>query len=66
RLAWQANRLDPQQVVGPIANALDEVVIWRNPKHDGPLWGVEMAATDYFDGINHNHWWLVATVREQA
>ena len=41
RLAWQANRLDPHQVVGPIADRITDVVIWRNPARDAPLWGVE-------------------------
>ncbi len=63
RLAWQANRLDPHQVVGPNAAALENVAIWRNPKRDTALWGVETATPAYFEGINHNHWWLVATVR---
>jgi SAM-dependent methyltransferase len=63
RLAWQVSRLDPHQVVGPIADRVTDVVIWRNPVRDTPIWGVEVAGTAYFDGINRNHWWLVATVR---
>jgi SAM-dependent methyltransferase len=63
RLAWQASRLDPHQVVGPIATRVSDVVIWRNPTRSAPLWGVADAGTDYFEGINRNHWWLVATVR---
>ena len=34
RLAWQANRLDPHQVIGPIQDRLTDVVIWRNPARD--------------------------------
>jgi SAM-dependent methyltransferase len=62
RLAWQANRLDPHQVLRPIADQVSDVVIWRNPARSVPVWGVSNAATDYFEGINRNHWWLVATV----
>jgi SAM-dependent methyltransferase len=63
RLAWQANRLDPHQVLRPIADRVADVVIWRNPARSVPVWGVSNVGTDYFEGINRNHWWLVATVR---
>jgi SAM-dependent methyltransferase len=63
RLAWQASRLDPHQVLRPIADRVGDVVIWRNPARAVPVWGVSNAGTDYFEGINRNHWWLVATVR---
>ena len=65
RLAWQANRLDPHQVLGPIQDELTDIVVWRNPKRDAPLWGVKHATSEHFEGINRNHWWLVATIREQ-
>ena len=61
RLAWQANRLDPHQVLRPIQDRLADVVIWRNPARDAPIWGVAHATPEFFDGINRNHWWLVAT-----
>ncbi len=38
-------------------------MIWRNPARDAPVWGVDNATIGYFEGINRNHWWLVATVR---
>jgi SAM-dependent methyltransferase len=60
RLAWQANRLDPHQVVQAIQDRLTDVVIWRNPARDAPIWGVKDATPAFFDGINRNHWWLVA------
>ncbi len=63
RLAWQANRLDPHQVLRPIQDRLADVVIWRNPARNAPLWGVAHATPEFFDGINRNHWWLVATLR---
>jgi SAM-dependent methyltransferase len=62
RLAWQASRLDPYQVLRPIADRVTDVVIWRNPSRTLPLWGVADAVTDHFEGINRNHWWLVASV----
>ena len=62
RLAWQANRLDPHQVIGPIQDQLTDVVVWRNPARDAQLWGVTRATAEYFDFINRNHWWLVARV----
>ena len=63
RLAWQANRLDPHQVIGPVQDLISDVVIWRNPARNAPLWGVGSAAPEYFGGINRNHWWLVARVK---
>ena len=30
---------------------------------DAPLWGVKHATSEHFEGINRNHWWLVATSR---
>jgi SAM-dependent methyltransferase len=63
RLAWQANRLDPHQVIGPIQAGISDVVVWRNPARDAPLWGAKHATSEHFGGINRNHWWLVATVR---
>ncbi len=63
RLAWQANRLDPHQVLGPIQDSLTDVVVWRNPVRGTPLWGVKHATAEHYEGINRNHWWLVATVK---
>ena len=66
RLAWQANRLDPHQVMGPIQDRLTEVVIWRNPARDSPVWGVRNAASEHDVAINRNHWWLVARVKQSV
>lgn len=63
RLAWQANRLDPHQVVGPVSDRVRDVAIVRNPARKAPLWGVGDASPRYLAGINRNHWWLVATVK---
>jgi SAM-dependent methyltransferase len=62
RLAWQANRLDPHQVIGPIQERLTDIVVWRNPARDAQLWGVKHATVEHFAFINRNHWWLVARV----
>lgn len=62
RLAWQANRLDPHQVVRTVAGQLNELEIWRNPRRTADIWGVGDATARTFEGINPNHWWLVATV----
>ena len=63
RLAWQANRLDPHQVVGPIQDRLGNIAVWRNPSRNASLWGVKQASSEHFEGINKNHWWLVADVK---
>ncbi|MGI9030929.1 MAG: class I SAM-dependent methyltransferase [Ilumatobacteraceae bacterium] len=63
RLAWQVNRLDPHQVLGPIRDQVTDVVIWRNPARHAPLWGLGDATAQYLSTINRNHWWLVATVK---
>jgi SAM-dependent methyltransferase len=63
RLAWQANRLDPHQVIGPIRDRVADIVIVRSPSRRSPLWGVGDATAQYLAGINRNHWWLVATVK---
>ncbi|MET0144258.1 MAG: class I SAM-dependent methyltransferase [Ilumatobacteraceae bacterium] len=63
RLAWQANRLDPHQVMRSIQDRVSNVVIWRNPARDAAVWGVRDVTAEHFDGINRNHWWLVADVR---
>jgi SAM-dependent methyltransferase len=59
RFAWQANRLDPDQVIGPILAQLADVQLWRHPTGTVSAYG---AATQTFEGINPHHWWLVATV----
>jgi SAM-dependent methyltransferase len=62
RLAWQANRLDPHQVMRTIVGRVHDAVIWRNPRRTGEAWGIGDATVETFEGINPNHWWLVATV----
>ncbi len=60
RLGWQANRLAPDAVVGPLAPLLGEVTIWRNPKSKT---AAARAGVEEFSGINRHHYWVVATVR---
>jgi ubiquinone/menaquinone biosynthesis C-methylase UbiE len=59
RLAWQANRLHPDQVVGPLAPQLTDIEVWKNPKSKLSAHG---ASERTFEGINSHHWWLIATV----
>jgi ubiquinone/menaquinone biosynthesis C-methylase UbiE len=59
RLAWQANRLHPDQVTGPLAPQLADIEIWKNPKSRLSAYGARL---ETFEGINPHHWWLVATV----
>lgn len=59
RLAWQASRLHPDQVTGPLSPQLTGVEIWVNPKSKLSAVGATMRT---FEGINPHHWWLIATV----
>jgi ubiquinone/menaquinone biosynthesis C-methylase UbiE len=59
RLAWQASRMHPDQVTGPIAPQLEGIEIWKNPKSKLEAFGASMRT---FEGVNPHHWWLVATV----
>lgn len=60
RLGWQANRLQPDELIGPLSVLLTDIEIWRNPKSKITGRG---AVNQEFDGINANHYWLIATVR---
>ena len=60
RLGWQANRMQPDELVAPLSPLLKDVEIWRNPK--SRITG-RNASIHEFDGINPNHFWLIATVR---
>jgi SAM-dependent methyltransferase len=60
RLGWQANRLQPDELIGPLLPLLSDVEIWRNPKSSISGRG---AVVREFDGINPHHYWLIATVR---
>ncbi len=60
RLGWQANRLHPDQIIGPLAPQLSDVRVWRHPKSSVSGYGAEIKT---FDGINPHHYWVVATVR---
>lgn len=59
RLAWQANRLHPDQVTGPLSPQITDIEIWTNPKCKLHAYGATMRT---FDGINVHHWWIIATV----
>lgn len=60
RLGWQANRLQPDELIGPLSPLLTDIEIWRNPKSKITGRG---AVNQEFDGINPHHYWLIATVR---
>ena len=60
RLGWQANRLQPDELIGPLSALLTDIEIWRNPKSKISGRG---ATEREFDGINRHHYWLIATVR---
>jgi SAM-dependent methyltransferase len=59
RLGWQANRLQPDELIGPLSSLLTDIEIWRNPKSKISGRG---ATEREFDGINRHHYWLIATV----
>ncbi len=59
RLGWQANRLNPDQVIGPLERHLTDIQLWRHPKSKMTGYGVEIKT---FEGINPSHYWVVATV----
>lgn len=60
RIGWQANRLNPDEIIGPLSALFSNVEVWRNPKSHVSGRG---AVTQVFDGINRNHYWVIATVR---
>ena len=59
RLAWQASRLHPDVVIGPLAPQLTDIEVWKNP--NSKLTAIDAVLRTY-EGINPHHWWLVATV----
>lgn len=60
RLGWQANRLSPDEIIGPLSPLLRDIEVWRNPK--SRITGYK-ASIKEFVGINKNHYWIVATTR---
>lgn len=60
RLAWQASRLHPDQVTGPLSPQLTDIEIWTHPKSKLKGYGATMRT---FEGVNPHHFWLLATVR---
>jgi ubiquinone/menaquinone biosynthesis C-methylase UbiE len=59
RVAWQASRLHPDQVIGPMAPQLTGIEVWKNPKSKLAAYDATMRT---FEGVNPHHWWLVAEV----
>ena len=60
RLGWQANRLQPDEIIGPLSPLLRDVEVWRNPKSRTSGY---KASIREFEGINKHHYWIVATAR---
>ena len=60
RIGWQANRLNPDEIIGPLAPLFSGVEVWRNPKSHFAGRG---AVTQSFIGVNPHHYWVIATVR---
>lgn len=60
RIGWQANRLHPDDIIGPLSPLLRDVQVWRNPRSSVSGRG---ATVETFDGINKNHYWVIATIR---
>ncbi len=60
RLGWQANRLEPDEVIGPLSPLLRDIEVWRNPKSSTTGTGAEVRE---FAGLNTHHYWIVATPR---
>ena len=60
RVGWQANRLAPDEIIGPLSAQFSAVELWRNPKSS--IDGRE-ADIRTFEGINRAHYWVIATVR---
>ena len=59
RLAWQVSRISPSEVLATLGGSVDGVTIWSGGAVDD-LQGAFRRGR--FDGINHNHWWITATV----
>jgi ubiquinone/menaquinone biosynthesis C-methylase UbiE len=59
RLGWQANRLQPDEVIAIVRQHVGDIEIWRNPKQTREVAGTTLRT---FEGVNPSHWWFVATV----
>lgn len=60
RLAWQANRLAADEIVGPLSPLLTDITVWRHPRSKTAAAG---ARTDEYEGLNPHHYWIVGRVR---
>jgi ubiquinone/menaquinone biosynthesis C-methylase UbiE len=60
RVGWQANRLHPDQITGPLGPQLIDPELWVHPT--STLRGHDTERRT-FEGINPHHYWIVATVR---
>jgi ubiquinone/menaquinone biosynthesis C-methylase UbiE len=59
RLGWQANRIQPDEVLASVGDRLTDVTLFRSPSRRA--YSVAGTADGTFEGVNASHWWLVAT-----
>lgn len=63
RLAWQANRVPPAEIIDRHGHRLSDVTVWVHPDRETKV-AAMMAPVQVRSSvsINTNHWWLVADV----
>jgi ubiquinone/menaquinone biosynthesis C-methylase UbiE len=59
RIAWQVSRVHPSQITGWLGDRLSGVEVWTNPSSRLRAQGAQIR---HFEGVNRNHWWLIADV----
>ena len=60
RFGWQANRLNPRDVLGLLGEQLTDVTLIRSPHRSA--FGIHGVAERTYVGVHRSHWWLLATV----
>ncbi len=65
RLAWQANRVPPVEILQRHGRRLSDVAVWVHPDREAKVAAmVAPVPVRSSVSINTNHWWLVADVGE--
>jgi len=63
RLAWQANRVEPTEIIGRHRGELTDLTVWVHPDRVAKIAAlVAPVPVCSSVSINTNHWWLVADV----
>ena len=59
RLAWQVSRISPDEAIAALDGRIEAITVWT-----AAVGRTSHRAISHrrFDGINPNHWWLIATV----